>query len=192
MNRKLRTALIASIRAHALPPFTEITLSKLLTDVRKLLEELNQTSNYRMLKLFCDWAVHAKLSGKKVQKLLSEMNDFYDANLGPNREAESTLLRKRMSQMLQDFVTLQGFKNELNEFLKVAGVDTPHVLDKNSWAEFEDTYCKIVGDCMLVYTDKKKPLKHFDSAIINIEPLEWNPARLQYDPLTVRTGIQWR
>ena len=187
MTRKLRAALVARIQKHAIPPFTEVTLGQLLTDVRKLMEALNEQSTYPTLKLFCDWVVHAKLSGKKVQKLLWEFDSLYDSRLQHGIE-----INNDMPDLLHNFLTFQGFKNELHVFLgKNCSVQTPNVLDKNNWGDFEETYCSIVSDCLLIYEDKKKPLKHFDRASISLRKLQFSPAQIKYDPITVSTGVQW-
>jgi hypothetical protein len=192
MNKKLRLALVASIRKHTLPPFTEATLVKLLTDVRKLMEELSQLETYSKLKVFCDWVVHPKLSGPKVQKALSEMDELYDSRLLHNIPIEND-----MPSFLGEFLTFQGFKNELSIFLnRTCGVVTPNVLDKNQWEEFEHVYCNIVGDCQLVYESKSKkkplkPLKHIDSAVVSIRKPQFSPAQIRYDPLSVPNGVEW-
>jgi len=187
MNRKLRAALVANIRKHGSPPFTEVTLGKLLTDVRKLMEVLNEEKQYPTLKLFCDWVVHSKLSGPKVQKLLSEMDDLYNRHLLYN-----ILMGFNMPPSLGTFLNLQGFKNELSVFLlKNCGIGTPNTLDKLRWENFETVYCNIVSNCLLIYENKKKPLKHIDSAVIAIQKLEFNPAQIRHDPLTVPNGVEW-
>lgn len=192
MNKKLRTALIASIRKHALPPFTEASLGKLLVDVRRLLEGLNEKEKYPSLTLFCDWVVHSKLSGPKVQKLLAAIDDLYDTRLMHGLPIEDD-----MPSLLVDFLTFQAFKNELHVLLgKACGVKTPHVLDKNRWEDFEQLYCNIVGDCQLVYESKNKkkplkPLKHIDSIVVAIVKPQFSPAQLKYDPMTVSRGLEW-
>src|ERR1043166_6519187 len=104
------------------------------------------------------------------------MDDYLEESKRADIKGQPPPGPAKMSDALRNFITMQGFKNELNIFLSSrCGVDTPHVLDKNNWAEFENAYCKIVGDCELVYENKRKPLKYFDRAIVTIQPLEWNP-----------------
>lgn len=184
MNRKLQAILVARIRKYAVPPFTEAGLGELLKEIRRLLEAANQKNQYPMLKLFCDWAAHAKLSGPRVQTLLCEMDADYDSYVsGPTKG--------QFPSTLGDFLSLHGFKNELSTFLQTCGVTTPHVMDKRQWEEFEQAYCAIVGDCLLSYENKKKPLKHLDSAVISIVRPHFNPAQLKHDPITVPSAIQW-
>ena len=96
--------------------------------------------------------------------------------------------------LLRDFLSWHGFKTELSVFLlKNCGVGTPVVVDKRNWEHFEQVYSNIVRDCLLAYENKKKPLKHIDSAVVTIQKPQFSPAQIRYDPLTpfVPTGVEW-
>ncbi len=151
------------------------------------MEVLNEEKRYPTLKLFCDWVVHSKLSGPKVQKLLAQMDELYDTRYLRNIPTQNDT-----PPLARDFLSWHGFKTELKAFLlKDCGVGTPAALDKRKWEHFEEVYSSIVRDCLLAYENKKKPLKHIDSAVVTILKPQFSPAQLRYDPLTVPTGIEW-
>lgn len=157
MNHKLRTALVRSLKKCAVPPFTDVTLNKLLTDTRKLLEELREQDKYPTLKMFCDWVVHPELSGPKVRKLLRAIDALFDVALTHRAPLE-------IEPIIRDTLSFGAFEGELMLFLGRFGIYIPEFSRRLEWLQFEQTYCEIVGDCWLLYTDKKHPLKHINAA----------------------------
>jgi hypothetical protein len=38
---------------------------------------------------------------------------------------------------------------------------------------------------------KKKPLRHLEGAVVSMVRPQFSASQIRYDPMTVRTGIQW-
>ena len=179
MNRELRAKLIRRIK-HILSGThsTEDGLVQLLTDIRKLLEELNESEKYPTLKLHCDWVLHAKLSGKKVQHILEKIDKVW-----AEWQEQGKTFPAGFEHKLMRMIALYGFEEELVRFVGTLGVKLARPDSRGAWHGFEHAYCNIVKDCWLVYPKSKPPLKYIDTA--RIHPIKVTEAPLgivQYSP----------
>jgi hypothetical protein len=142
-----------------------------------LLEELNEVEKYPQLKLHCDWVLHSKLSGKKVQRLLEDINEVWT-----NWIERAIPLPPEFQHRLMETAGLYGFEEESVHFLSSPGIQAPSPAFRNSWQPFEELFCSVVKDCWLVYPSKKKPLKYIDCAQIRmIKATDGLPEGVEYN-----------
>jgi len=170
MNRELRAKLRRRIKAISTVPFNAEGLTLLLKDIRILLEELGEDEKYPILKLHCDWVLHAKLSGSKIRKLLREYDEHMDAWL-----TRQVTIPESFANRLPLTMGFFGFEQEFARFLSNQNIIQVTSFDRGVWLGFELIYASLIRDSTLLYTDKKHPLKHIDSAIVRMFKIDEHP-----------------
>jgi hypothetical protein len=114
-----------------------------LVQIRKLLELTGQKEQYDKLVFMCDWAVHAKMSGKTAKNIVQTLDERMvgiplqnlDA-LDPDGKA-SEVLSLRMSH------------SELLQFCKGNELRTEWFDTTERWGHFLWLYARIIQDCPL-------------------------------------------
>lgn len=117
----------------------ECHLVYLLTCIRKVLEQKEIDSQYDLLKFYCDWALHAQLSGRTAQSILSYFND---AHLILNNG------EKNIPPKIRDISGFNNFKNDLNGFLNSHSITLPDY-SCSDWSKFILLYASVIEDCPL-------------------------------------------
>jgi len=151
----------------------------LFVQIRKLLD-INETNQYKILRLYCSWVVHVKLDNNRQASEIIKRTARY-LNNKPNNEAVGFL----------NFITLQ---EELNAFLLENGLSNEITLSRNGeWFEFRKTLIQILQDqplelgkkflgnsdvVRLVLVENKNVIKdyliNFEATLQSGETIEWN------------------
>jgi hypothetical protein len=123
----------------------------LMVEVRKLLEHQNARQQYEYLTFHCDWALHAKLSGRIAQRILT----FFDAaNIHLKAGAEMEQLPNLPRIEIERISKMEYFERQLDCFLKANSLETLCSTRADGWTHFLHLYTKIIEDCPLVMTAK--------------------------------------
>lgn len=113
----------------------------ILAGIRKILEQLEDITEFEHLKFYCDWALHHKLSGPPAQKVMRILEFIYNCMAKGERaptDSEATHL-----------IRFELLKNELSGFLQKFDIKN-FTQSANTWVVFIYLYCRVVEDCPLV------------------------------------------
>lgn len=112
----------------------------ILSRVRKILEIDGKEKNFRKLKFYCDWSLHAQICNTDSMK--DELDDF------PNNQVN-----------LFHFINYGSFQDEFKRFLKEYQLDT-NIYDNDVAAlHFIQILSQILSDTpLIVKTVKKKKI----------------------------------
>lgn len=112
----------------------------LLTCIRKVFEQEEADTQQDLMKFYCDWALHAKLSGRTAQYILSHFNEAHMA-LQSDEGA--------LPNAIQDISKFRGLVSCIEEFLQGHSVTIPKY-SSSDWAKFIFLYASIIEDCPLI------------------------------------------
>jgi hypothetical protein len=127
-----------------------------LVEIRKLLEcaGKEKESEFAILKFFCDWVVHVKLSLSGAKKVLAPL----DAEIGPSGsvvpqevQPESELFR---------FISLEPLREEMKRFCSENRLPEQWAIDPTMWGECTKFYGDVVLDCPLAITRGSPPSRY--------------------------------
>lgn len=151
---KLRIALneFGSEKKYSLGGQREVVY--ILVQVRKILELLEDETNFKTLKFHCDWCLHTKLSGSGARNVLGTIDEFFTA--GKPWKSE---LGVRLRRSLCELTSMTKFKTELREMLRVSDLPCSICDNGPKWCEFAEYYSHIVERIPLVIVDRKKRVK---------------------------------
>ena len=132
----------------------------LLAGVRKILEQLEEPTEFGRLKFYCDWALHSRLSRKPAQEVMQILEFIYKCMAKDERapdHSEAMLL-----------ITFDLLKKELSAFLQKFGL-RDFTQSTNAWVVFIYLYSRAVEDCPLVFRgnvpiDIEKIVIHLETA----------------------------
>lgn len=154
---------------------TEAQTVYLLVQIRKLMEH-NCKKTFDILKMFCDWALHIKLShNKQIIEILKEFDEAMERNdsgYGPIK---------------YDYLSLKKFKEAIKDFILEFNLPE-NILKSGEWSTFIRLYTSIVSDCPV--TKKDYPFRF----IKEISMSNWQPEKAPSDYFKQREGfyIQWQ
>jgi hypothetical protein len=138
ITQKLRTEIESGINK-------ETQVVYLLAGIRKILEQLEDSSEFGRLKFYCDWVLHSKLSGPPAQDVVQILEFIYQCMAKGERAPEYS-----EAMLLIQFDLL---KKELSTFLQKFNL-TDFTQNTNAWVVFIYLYARVVEDCPLVMGPK--------------------------------------
>jgi hypothetical protein len=118
--------------------------------------ERTPTTDYPILKFYCDWAVHTQKDHvtREMKEIVSNMYDdiVYEIHKGwpPQR------------RKVTSFMYMEELKLELKKFLEGFGLPTK-LTEKSNWVEFVSTFVNVLSDQPII-----SPTENIES--INILP----------------------
>lgn len=110
----------------------------ILSRIRKMLEIDGKERNYKKLKFFCDWALHAQIDHTDPVK------ELVDGLINSEGKAHS------------DIVNMHSFFDEFEKFLNEYSLSTSIFDSQRSKCEFRDLLQNIYSDTPLVVKTVKK------------------------------------
>lgn len=161
---KLRDVLTSGI-------VTEAQVLFVLVKTRKLLEMREKGPNYHALKFFCDWALHSRLDKDGAQNIIRQFDKVIVPWIAHDMDQFATLMKE-----IEDLLTAERFRQELQHFLGVHGLPTRLTNDSSVWQTFLRIYISSVQDTPLEI--KPLPVKHVQS--VTIQKDEESPSRLNW------------
>lgn len=128
---------------------TEMQVVYLLVEVRKLMDRDNY--NDPVLRTFNNWVVHTSLENRADGStlILSEFDEFM-----------AELYENRNQLPHPKHISLGTFREALFLFFKHFDLSAKFVKDAAEWKKFSRLYCRIVGECPIVFTASKTKLKY--------------------------------
>lgn len=125
----------------------------LIVKIRKLLFRLNFSSNYRILKSYCDWTLHEKISHNKTcQAILGEVEKRYRGGKISNNLPDLSLGI--------NFYGLHEFRKELNSFLNHLGIQY-NLNDEKKWINFRKLFFDNLSDCPIESSSRDSLIENF-------------------------------
>lgn len=113
----------------------------ILVGVRKLIEQIGNRNEFARLKFYCDWALHAKMSGQPAQDILQILDSIYKcmAKNEPVPENSKAMRLIRFDILKEDLSVLLR-KFNLEDFTE----------NTNTWVVFVYLFARVVQDCPLI------------------------------------------
>lgn len=131
----------------------------LLTCIRKVLEQEENNEQFRVLKFYCDWVLHAKLSGTTAQDILSYFNEGHLIL----RSNERTL-----PNSIQDISKFEKLITGIKAFLEDHNINFPEYSVSDE-SKFISLYASIVEDCPLVINPHISPSSNIQKVTVRVE-----------------------
>jgi hypothetical protein len=144
------------LRAHlAQPVDTECGVVYLLAGVRKILEQDRPDPKPFALWMYCHWALHVNLSNTNTTKHFLEQIDTYISHTVADLTPTGSLTIQDEDRLFREFVYLDGFRDQLREFLTSYDLPTAVCTGDKQWFAFIAAYAKIIEDGELSCNAKK-------------------------------------
>ncbi|MDO9584876.1 MAG: hypothetical protein Q8K65_12585 [Alphaproteobacteria bacterium] len=138
----------------------ECEVAYLLTCIRKILEqEENNNGQWDNLKFYCDWGLHAKLSGSAAQGVLNSFNEVYLSRADREQALPSSV---------EDISKFKGLILEVKNFLTSRDIIIPQSANSD-WSKFIFLYASIVEDCPLIINAHLSPLSEIQKVTARVE-----------------------
>ena len=162
--KRLRSALCSNLR-----PINADALKAILIDIRDLLELLGESDRYKVLKFHCDWILHSRLTGPRVQKIIRAVDAecVKSVTKAGLQEWPDSLGSDFFGPVSQDYMnealsrfTFHHFESELRLFLERNHIAKLAELSSGTYRDFEIIYCQLIEDRTWDYTNKKEPTRY--------------------------------
>ena len=116
-----------------------------LVEIRKHLKPAGKPkdSDFATLMFFCDWVVHARLSGPGAREALARL----DAEIGPSGLVVPKEVQPESE--LNRFMSLEPLREEMERFCRECRLPERWAVDFTMWREFTRLYGNVVLDCPL-------------------------------------------
>lgn len=172
MNSALKAKLIKrlqSVLGSNRRPLNADALKSVLIDLRDLLELLGESERYKVLKFHCDWVLHSRLTGPRVQKIIKAVDAECARSMAKAglREWPDSVGSDFFGPVSQDFMnellsrfTFHYFESELRSFLDRHHIATLADPGSGAYHDFEVVYCQLIEDRTWEYTNKKEPTNY--------------------------------
>jgi hypothetical protein len=138
-----------------------------LTQIRKVFErDKNSLVSAPTLRFYCNLALHTELSDKRtVQPFLDEVDPIL--TLQGNHDQET---QERFNRLL----TLQAFREELREFLRLNDIETTFCDNEAYWNAFLRAYSSVVENCEIVVPEPRPPQGPLNLSVrsVSISPVK--------------------
>lgn len=142
----------------------------LLTCIRKIREQEGNNKQLDTLKFYCDWALHAKLTGRTAQSILSSFNEGSSELMGQEGHLPSAI------NAISKFTSLVA---EVKNFLASHGIATQQH-SNSDWSRFIFLYASIVEDCPLVINPDLSPTSGIQKVIARVQLAQEINSKQQY------------
>jgi hypothetical protein len=144
MKPDILTKLAAELRE---PIGSERQVVYIMVELRKLIELNGDGAQYKALKFHCDWVAHPRLAGPQAQEIVR----LFDRHQRLTDPAPAGKSQPNMSFMgrLGPVLTMSNFRNELNTYLRLQGLDPSTPNENDNWAAFLTHYAGVIEDCPL-------------------------------------------
>lgn len=134
---------------------TECKVLYILAEARKLLDTYPPDPIPLALKIYCHWALHVDLTHPGTTfSFLKRVDDCVASVLEGGKNINLELV------MLEEFVLMRTFKEQLKTFLRAYNLPTAICDDNNHWNRFLQSYAGIIEDGSLSCVNKGNGLKH--------------------------------
>jgi hypothetical protein len=180
ITAEMKNDIIRKLQAELGEPISsERQVVYILVELRKLLEQEETLTNFKTLKLCCDWAVHPRLDRTPAQEIIQ----YFDGYEKEYRRSGIGVQQYNLAPML-DFLEHRKFRSELITACHNNGIGTDLFSDDRSWRSFVLHYTAVIEDCP------------FEAKADNTEFVTKVTAQVVSQPLSEvimpgKSGIQW-
>lgn len=143
-------AIVAKIRRElAQPIVSESQVVYLLVEIRKVIDCEPNPQQWKALKLYCDWTVHAELTFEnRIRPFLQKIETFVEGLWDPASAGISPSVHKA----IKEIVYLDEFRKELLSFLKQHHLPQDVASDERNWRIFLKQYAQVIQDGSMAYS----------------------------------------
>jgi hypothetical protein len=139
----MRSEIIRKLQAELDQPISsERQVVYILVELRKLLEQQEMLTNFKTLKLCCDWAVHPRLDWAPAQEIIN----YFDGYEKEYRRSGIGVAQYNLRPML-DFLEHKKFRRELIAACEEGGMSADAFSEDQSWRSFILHYTGVIEDC---------------------------------------------
>ncbi len=162
--------IVKKLRAHlAQPVNTECGVVYLLAEIRKILEKDRPDPKPFALWMYCHWALHVNLSNTNTTQHFLEQIDTYVSHTVANLTPKGSLTLSDEDRLLEDFVYLSTFRDQLRDCLNFYDLPTELCDDDENWYAFMAAYAMVIEDGELSSETKKNDgLETIDRVTFNV------------------------
>jgi len=129
----------------------EMQVVYLLVELRKLMDrEAYQDS---VLRMFCNWVVHTKLE-RRAEGSEIILTEFDEIMTG--------LLERNAGTTHFEHLSLVKFREALARCFDAFNLSAPFIREDGEYVKFVRLYSSVVGECPIVFSASKIPLKHVE------------------------------
>jgi len=178
--------ILSKIAAHLKKPIrSEASVVYLLAQVRKVLDKERPDPKPFALWLHCHWALHVELTDPRTTKEILERVDAFTMDTVSGFEGTGRLSLVESHNLFKDLVSLNGFRSQLEHFLKAHSISTALCTSNNRWAGFISNYMKVIEDGELsTARDKKYKLTAIEKLVFRIDNHRTRPSKQPF-------SMQW-
>lgn len=128
-------------------PQTEYEVVYVLSEIRKLLERDGREESFERLKFYCDWALHARLSGRMAQEIILKI----DAALGSRASGD------KLETVLYGLIAFADFRRELKRLFRAYRIEHFALWTEDiCWPQVAHLYGRVIRDCELTIGSKRR------------------------------------
>jgi hypothetical protein len=142
---------------------TEGQVVYILVEIRKLIEQTDESRQYETLYFYCSWAVHTRMTKAVANKMLEKFDEAY--SLLRNRGLDE--LPREISNGIQEMTAMRRFHRQLSDFLRKHELERSIV--DNQWTAFLRLYASIIEDCPLTVKGESKKLRNVKKVIVCVD-----------------------
>jgi len=132
-----------------------------LIEIRKYLDLTNTSSQYKVLRMFCNWVAHIGLDRLGNDSILHRLDDVID------KASSAGSVSNEVNEVVNEISSLRVFEMELTRFLVDCSLPTK-VVEPGFWGRFVDLYVNVISECPLEHSSAK-PLKYIKSATLTVD-----------------------
>lgn len=165
---------------------TECRVVYVLVEVRKLLDLLDDASQFESLKFYCDWAMHAWMDRRQAKDFVASVDEWLSQSFGSGTPPAEL---NRFVELLY----LSKFRDQLREFLRSHELPS-RICEGEEWSNFLRLYSQVIEDCPLVCEGTSRLLKYVDRVVLTRteESTDAREPIAEPSPFRISWELYWR
>jgi hypothetical protein len=159
----------------------------IVAEIRKVIEHERETSPnpYEVLELFCNWALHIKISRKSNADRIRLFFAAFDLREG------MSLQEYLQSEFFNRMMRLEVLRSELEHFLANHGLPCRFVQEYRDWSAFVYLYTSIVSEVPLKYAKGDLLPEEVESLTITRMPQQATPQMMTKWAVKLQNGKEF-
>jgi hypothetical protein len=148
---------------------TEPQVVYVLAEIRKVLEQANDETDYFALEFYCSFALHTKMSKAGAKRILERFDKAHPFLV--KREE----IPRDLGREIDETIHFRRFESQLKQFLKANELPTRLFTEDNEWLKFIQLYGGVIDEGELLVEGNGVQLDHIDRVVVRLliasEPL---------------------
>jgi hypothetical protein len=159
-----RAAILQKLEAELQQDITtERQVVYILTEIRKLLEQSGNPSEFYALDFYCSFALHVKMTRSGARRILERFDEAYPI-LAKDEQLPAILMGE-----IDRTIALRTFERQLAALLKENQLPLRLFTEPDAWPKFVRMYASVIHDCELVFEGSDSKLQHISRIVVRLE-----------------------